>query len=203
MHRNPLVRLAVVLMAFAAAVLAGAAPASATTDRPTTAVDNIVLSSGGVNLDAYCRSLGAVYAVRYSASPSGWSCQYQEGLRQSLSIGQACQYQLAPLIAAGLRVGEDSGSDPTQRRCLVVGSAVQNLGGMDLAGYCKNLGHGYNGSTNVGGVDGWYCTPRTATSRIDLNAVCLWQYGSRTTLTPAAFFLSAADAYRISCYGYR
>jgi hypothetical protein len=122
-HRNPLVRLVVVLMALAAAVLAGAVPASATTARTTTAIGNIVLSAGGVNLDAYCRSRGAFYAVQYSGSPTGWSCQYQEGLRQTLSIGQACQYQLAPLAAAGLLIGEDSGTDPAKRRCLVVGSA--------------------------------------------------------------------------------
>ncbi|AGL15904.1 hypothetical protein L083_2394 [Actinoplanes sp. N902-109] len=177
------------LLTLAAATLIGATPARA----------GVILSAGGVNLDAYCRSLGAGYAVRDSTSVSGWSCQYQ-GSRQPLSIGQACQYQLAPLLAAGLTVGEDSGTDPAQRRCLVVGSRVGNLGGMDLARYCRS--QGWSGAVNSGHtVDGWFCTPQSEASRINLNAVCSWQYGVGV-LTPAAFFLSAADAYRISCYGY-
>jgi hypothetical protein len=193
------------MLALLATTVLAASPARAATPAAApadTALAGIALNAGGVNLDAYCRSLGAVFARQDSSAPSGWSCQFQ-GYAQRLSIGLACQYQFAPLVAAGLPVGEDNGTNPAARRCLAIGSIVGNLGGMDLSGYCKGLGRGYNGSVNVGHtVDGWFCTPETATSRISLNDVCAKQHPS-ATLIPEAYFLSVNDAFRISCYGYR
>ncbi|MFC0006361.1 hypothetical protein [Micromonospora siamensis] len=124
---------------------------------------------GGLDLGAYCRSVGAADAVLDGGTAYDWHCRTGDGRRNDLSFDAACRWTYRTDAAVD-RIGDFY--DPTSVRCWRVRADVVTP---DFTRWCQATGH--SEATLVGATAyGWRCVSYSRAgvtySDIDVLAAC-------------------------------
>ncbi|BEL07065.1 hypothetical protein Q0Z83_052560 [Actinoplanes sichuanensis] len=144
-----------------AGVLAVAGPASASPPPPT--------DLGGLDLGAYCRSIGYSDATLTGSTAYDWHCVSGSGQQGSLAFDAACRWTYSSDYAVD-RIGDFY--DPTSVRCWLVQRDVVTP---VFADYCT--GKGYSDAALLGTtVYDWHCVQYSRAGPtyydIDIAAAC-------------------------------
>ncbi|GIF04379.1 hypothetical protein [Actinoplanes siamensis] len=158
------------LIAAAAGALTAAGPAAAASTPH---------QLGGLDLGAYCRSIGYPDAALTGSTAYDWHCVAGDGSRHDLTLEAACRWTYSTDEAVD-RIG--SFTDPTSVRCWRVTSATVSPA---IDDYCVSTGH--SAAALLGGtVYDWRCVNY---SRVDpvyfdvsLPEVCRYTAGGAATI---------------------
>ncbi|MET8151218.1 hypothetical protein ACIBSW_21050 [Actinoplanes sp. NPDC049668] len=153
-----------------ASVLATAGPAAASTPPR---------KLGGLDLGAYCRSLGNAGAVLAGPTAYDWHCAGADGGRSDLTFDAACRWTYATGDAVD-RIGDFR--DPASVECWLVSPAAV---APDFGNYCTSTGH--SSAELVGTtVYDWRCVRHSRGGptyfSIDVAAVCRKTTGVAATV---------------------
>ncbi|WP_229074661.1 hypothetical protein [Actinoplanes sp. DH11] len=130
------------LLVGVAGVLAAVGPAAASPPPPT--------QLGGLDLGAYCRSLGQADAALTGATAYDWHCVAGDGRQSDLAFDEACQWAYGNEYAVD-RI--DDFYDATSVTCWAVQRDVVTP---DFEAYCT--GQGYSAVALLGAtVYDWHC----------------------------------------------
>lgn len=161
----------IALIAGFAGVLAAISPATAASTTPE--------QLGGLDIGAYCRSIGYTDATLTGSTAYDWHCVAGDGSKHDLTFEAACRWTYGTDAAVD-RIGNFA--DPTSTRCWRVTSAVVTPAIND---YCTSTGHSAAALLGTTVYD-WHCVNY---SRVDpvyfdvsLPAVCQYTVGSSATI---------------------
>jgi hypothetical protein len=145
----------------------------------------------GIDLNAYCQSLGHTGATLDGSTMYNWVCVDQSGNQVGFDLTYACQWSM------NSQWGEDrigNFYDPSSLKCF----SGSKAGGLDLNAYCQSLGH--TGATLDGKtVYDWRCVDQNGNHvSFSPTAACEWTFGSW------AFdrFGNFEDPSSIQCWGF-
>jgi hypothetical protein len=148
---------------------------------------------GGLDLTAYCRSVGAADATLTGGTAYDWHCRNADGRLTDLAFDAACRWTYRTDAAVD-RIGNFY--DPTSVRCWRVRADVVTP---DFTRWCQATGH--SGAVLTGGtVYDWRCVSYSRAgvtySDVDVLGTC-----RETTLGYATVerFVSFRDAYSWQC----
>ncbi|HEY5956963.1 MAG TPA: hypothetical protein VIV60_10440 [Polyangiaceae bacterium] len=129
-------------------------------------------TSGTVDINGYCQSIGYSGAILDSANAYGWQCYTISGIRAALSMTAACNWQY------GLGTTIDRMLDYWASDSWRCSPTPNQLGTPDLDGYCRSKG--FTGVILVGSTAyDWRCHTETGTLvMFSPTAACTWTYAS-------------------------
>jgi hypothetical protein len=132
---------------------------------------------GGLDLGAYCRSIGAADAVLTGSTAYDWHCAGPDGKLGDLTFAAACRWTYATGEAVD-RIGDFR--DPTSVSCWRVTAAVV---APDFTDYCTSTGHSAAALLGTTAYD-WHCVSYNRSGPtyydVSLPAVCAYTVGRAT-----------------------
>ncbi|MEV6347413.1 hypothetical protein [Actinoplanes sp. NPDC051851] len=136
-------------------------------------------SLGGLDLGAYCRSIGYSDATLTGSTAYDWHCVSGDGALADLTFEAACQWAYSTSEAVD-RIGDFT--DPTSAGCWRVTATVVTP---DFENYCTSTGH--SASILVGTtVYDWQCVSYSRAGptyyAISLPTVCAYTTGTTATI---------------------
>ncbi|GAA4599257.1 hypothetical protein BJY16_003014 [Actinoplanes octamycinicus] len=165
-----------------AGVVAAISPAAAASATPQ--------QLGGLDLGAYCRSIGYADATLTGSTAYDWHCVAGDGSRHDLTFEAACRWTYRTGDAVD-RIG--SFTDPASVSCWRVSPAVLTPA---IDDYCVSTGHSASILTGTTVYD-WHCVnySRGGPTYFDVNlpAVCRYTAGTAATIDRFADFRDAAS----------
>lgn len=151
---------------------------------------------GGVNLRAYCQSLGYANVTTVGSTVYDWRCVRADGSLASFDMDSACNWQYEGRIT----LWESVVARPRDFYSVTSIDCYRykrEMGGPDLQAYCQSLG--YNGVTAVGTtVYDWRCAGRGnqwILVGINMDNACTWAH----VLYSLYIFYNFYDMTSISC----
>ncbi|GIF11665.1 hypothetical protein [Actinoplanes teichomyceticus] len=163
-------------------VLAAISPAAAASTTPQ--------QLGGLDLGAYCRSIGYAGAALDGATAYDWHCVAGDGSRHDLTFEAACRSAYGTGDAVD-RIG--SFTDPTSVRCWRVTPTVVTPA---IDDYCVATGHSASILTGTTVYD-WHCVnySRGGPTYFDVSlpAVCRHTVGGSATIDRFADYRDAGS----------
>jgi hypothetical protein len=134
---------------------------------------------GGLDIGAYCRSLGHADAVLTGSTAYDWHCVDGDGAHSDLTFEAACRWTYAGDAAVD-RIGDFR--DPTSVSCWrVTPSIVQP----DFTNYCTTTGHSAAALLGTTAYD-WRCVSYNRSGPtyydVDVLAVCTYTVGTAATV---------------------
>ncbi len=150
-------------------ILAAAAPAAAAAATPE--------RLGGLDLGAYCRSLGAADAALDGSTAYDWHCVGGDGRRSDLTFEAACRWAYSTGDAVD-RIGDFR--DPRSVSCWRVTPTVV---APDFTNYCTSTGHSAAALLGTTAYD-WRCVSYNRSGPtyydVDIQAACAYTVTAAT-----------------------
>jgi hypothetical protein len=140
---------------------ATATPTPSSTSSGTTGGSNLT-ALGPIDFDGWCTSIGYLGVSLDGSTINDWHC------RANIDVNGVCraQYPVQNAVASYTNF-----NDPNSWQCYAGSAQGNDLGGMDLSGYCQS--QGFLGVRLDGGtINDWHCR-----SSIDVNSTCRSEYG--------------------------
>ena len=158
-------------------------------------------SLGGINLRAYCQSLGYADVTLNGSTVVDWFCVSSSGSLASFSLDSACRWQYrsqGPFLRSIVIQREDNFFVATSGVCYEISNF--NWGGINLRAYCQSLG--YADVTTVGStIYDWRCVSSNGSLvSISFDAACNWQYPDQ----PRSLIYRYSDVFvmtSVTCWG--
>ncbi|HVB73699.1 MAG TPA: hypothetical protein VNE38_09110 [Ktedonobacteraceae bacterium] len=151
------------------------------------------ITSGGVNLNAYCKSLGDKGVALDGSTAYDWRCVTQDGRHVKISMIRACQWQFKDPNAADRLLDF---YNPFSWSCL---THARLVGGIDMDGYCRSLGYdGFLVGTNA---YTWTCNDKNDPGnniRVNTLLACKWTNKNPSALDRLPDFY---NPYSWQCWG--
>jgi hypothetical protein len=139
---------------------------------------------GSVDIGGYCQSIGYIGAILGGANAYGWQCYTSSGVRSSLSMSAACNWQYGPGITIDRMLDY---FDPDSWRC---SPTPHQLGRPDFDGYCQSIGFADAISVGSTAYD-WRCQAASgAITAFSMTAACAWTYGDSNTVDRTGDFFN-------------
>ena len=148
---------------------------------------------GGVDLNGYCRAIGGSMISLQGPNAYSWHCLNQFGQDfAAVSVLDACRFTYHDSNAVD-RLGNYN--DPGSWGCF---THARQLGGVDLDGYCRSLGHLRVQLDGPTAYD-WHCIT-TIGQRVAISATgaCQWSWRQPGALDRLADF---NNPYSWQCWG--
>lgn len=175
MGKNP-ARLSLLVMILACCLTTTLSFTAVPKVSAATHVDFVAASRalGGVNLRAYCQSLGYADVTLVGSTVADWRCVSWDGSLAGINLNDACTWQYPGPFRGIVVSREGDYYVATSGICYAIGN--RNWGGINLQAYCQS--RGYASVTTVGStIYDWRCVSWGASlADINLDDACTWQY---------------------------
>ncbi|GAA0549192.1 hypothetical protein GCM10010172_34060 [Paractinoplanes ferrugineus] len=134
---------------------------------------------GGLDLGAYCRSIGYADATLAGSTAYDWHCVTGDGRRGDLTFAAACRWTYATGAAVD-RIGNFR--DPASVSCWRVTPAIVQP---DFTNYCTTTGHSAAALLGTTAYD-WHCVSYNRSGPtyydVDILAACFYTVGGAATV---------------------